>query len=164
MIKKEFGVQDTNNGLIKKEEDRLTKIIKHKIDRFRLSNEKDTVKNPLNTFNPLTQHLYFKTTFVYLKTFISIYKFILDNYNNRLLNMTTMSEGENSFADLDKRIDIKKPTIPPSHKEGISEGSKSERLASKSGFTLLGQEEDEYSEKSESNDYENDKLIMRDNR
>jgi hypothetical protein len=71
MIKKEFGVQDSNNGLIKKEEDRLIKIIKNKIDRFRKTNEKDTVKNPLNTFNPLTSHLYFKISFVYLKTFTS---------------------------------------------------------------------------------------------
>jgi hypothetical protein len=71
MIKKEFGVQDANNGLIKKEEERVAKVIKGKIDKFRKANEKDTVKNPLNTFNPLTSHLYFKISFVYLKTFIS---------------------------------------------------------------------------------------------
>ena len=31
-------------------------------------------KNPLQTFNPLTSHLYFKMSYLYLKTFINFYK------------------------------------------------------------------------------------------
>jgi hypothetical protein len=71
MIKKEFGVADMMNGLIRKEENKVTKIIKTKIDKFRKTNEKDSLKNPLNTFNPLISHLYLKTSFQYLKSFTS---------------------------------------------------------------------------------------------
>ena len=35
---------------------------------------KNTEKNPFKTFNPLTSHLYFKISYIYLKNFINFYK------------------------------------------------------------------------------------------
>jgi hypothetical protein len=68
------------------------------------------------------------------------------------------------MGEIDRLIEAKK-SKPQSHREGLSEGSKTERLgSSRGGFTLLEQEEEEHSEQSDSNEYENDKLIMRDNR
>ena len=35
---------------------------------------KNTEKNPFKTFNPLTSHLYFKISYLYLKTFLNYYQ------------------------------------------------------------------------------------------
>ena len=81
MIRKEFGKLDAKIKLIKKEEDRLNKVIQFKINTFmtnRMSG-KEKVNNPLNTFNPLTAHLYFKTSYVYFKTFINNYEEVSKN-------------------------------------------------------------------------------------
>jgi hypothetical protein len=164
MIRREFGVQDANNGLIKKEEDRLVKIIRSKIDKFLKVNEKDTLKNPLNTFNPLTSHLYFKTSFVFMKSFISKHLFNnLDNYNNKMLNITS-TDYNDSVQNTDKPQVAN--IVPPSHKE-YSEGSKTERIGSKSGFTLLEDQyddDDDEDESFEKSEFENEKLIMRENK
>jgi hypothetical protein len=62
---------------ISKEEDRLVKLIKFQINAHLRSIEQNKAKvtNPLNKFNPLTSHLYFKISFLYMKTFMS------KNYN-----------------------------------------------------------------------------------
>lgn len=82
MIRKEYGKLDVKIKLIKKEEERINKMIQYKINNFiRINqNSKEKMSNPLNTFNPLTSHLYFKISFIYFKTFLSkIY------FKNRLL-------------------------------------------------------------------------------
>lgn len=76
LIKHEFGkdIDQKKNKLIAKEEEKLTKSIKTKIDNFikttKTSREK-IYNNPLNTFNPLTSHLYYKNSFKYIKYFLS---------------------------------------------------------------------------------------------
>lgn len=75
MIKLEYGknIDKKKNKLIIKEEDKLIKSIKAKIDSFiktTKSTREKIYSNPLNTFNPLTSHLYYKNSFKYIKYFI----------------------------------------------------------------------------------------------
>ena len=75
MIKHEYGrnVEKTNK-LILKEEEKLIKSIKYKIEHFIRTTQSSREKiynNPLNTFNPLTSHLYYKNSFKYIKYFLS---------------------------------------------------------------------------------------------
>jgi hypothetical protein len=71
IVRREWG-SDTQIFIIKKEEEKILKSIKNKIQSFIKENEenKETMRNPFSVFNPLTSHLYFKISFLYLKTFI----------------------------------------------------------------------------------------------
>ena len=72
IIKYEYGkdVSKTTN-IIKKEEDKLVKSINQKIENFIKINEPERLKTfTLNTFNPLTTHLYFKVSFRFMKQFL----------------------------------------------------------------------------------------------
>ena len=55
---------------MKKEEEKLQKSINTKIEYFIKINEPHRIKTfHLNTFNPLTTHLYFKVSYRFLKQF-----------------------------------------------------------------------------------------------
>lgn len=78
LIRREIGGKVTEKiSNIRKEEDRLNKLIQFQINNYLRQNEQGMTKvtNPLNKFNPLTSHLYFKISFFYLKTFISNFNF-----------------------------------------------------------------------------------------
>lgn len=76
MIKYEFGncIDRKKNKLIARLEDKLNKSIKIKIDFFLKNTKNKNMRrsmNILNTFNPLTSHLYYKNSFNYIKVFLS---------------------------------------------------------------------------------------------
>ena len=75
MFKREFGKLKRKHKVIKKEENRIEKTIQSTINQFWLEQESrgNKVTNSLNTFNPLTSHLYFKISFIFFKIFISNY-------------------------------------------------------------------------------------------
>lgn len=72
MIKYEYGRDFTKKSpILKKEEDKLVKSIKIKIDNFIKIKQFSRYKVfTLNTFNPLTTHLYFKVSFKFMKKFL----------------------------------------------------------------------------------------------
>jgi hypothetical protein len=68
--------KNPDNDLILRTEKKVQKEVKEIIDGY--IGEKDKKekgkKNIIITYNPLTVHLYFKTSYIYIKTFIDIYK------------------------------------------------------------------------------------------
>lgn len=71
IIKYEYGKEQGKSSIIKKEEDKLMKSINLKIENFIRINEPERIKTfSLNTFNPLTTHLYFKVSFKFMKQFL----------------------------------------------------------------------------------------------
>ena len=80
VIVKQMGdnVDKTNpdNALVVKTERKVGEYIRERISKYIKSHKmvKAKDKNPLQTFNPLTSHLYFKMSYLYLKTFINFYK------------------------------------------------------------------------------------------
>lgn len=73
MIKYEYGRDFTKkSSIISKEEEKLVRSIKTKIDAFVKEKQFTRYKVfSLNTFNPLTTHLYFKVSFKFMKQFLS---------------------------------------------------------------------------------------------
>jgi len=73
MIKYEYGKDFTKKSpLLRKEEDKLVRSIKIIIDNFiKLKQFSRNKVFTLNTFNPLTTHLYFKVSFKFMKQFLS---------------------------------------------------------------------------------------------
>ena len=65
----------TSNAVLVKEEKKVSDAVKKKIAKYieKKRINKDKLQNPLSNFNPLTSHLYFKISFLYLKTFIRFY-------------------------------------------------------------------------------------------
>lgn len=104
MLRKRFGKLDTKIKLIKKEEERINKTIRTNINNFINSVEKnkDKLSNPLNTFNPLTSHLYFKMSYTYFRTFLSKkLKLKLDIYEKESKNKSFfVSRDEDNNSDL----------------------------------------------------------------
>ena len=86
------------NAIIIKEEKKIAEIIKKKINKYILEHEinKNKLKNPLNTFNPLTSHLYFKISYLYFKTFINYYK------ENVELNFTDVNTSGSASGSVSK--------------------------------------------------------------
>jgi hypothetical protein len=68
--------ENPENALILKTEKKVQEEVKEIIDGYiGKKDKKDTgKKNIIITYNPLTVHLYFKTSYVYIKTFIDCYK------------------------------------------------------------------------------------------
>ena len=100
IIRREVGGKVKETILnIRKEEERLNKLIQFQINQHlrTVESNKTKVANPLNKFNPLTSHLYFKISFLYLKTFIENYKernvaYLRENIENaNLENMANES-------------------------------------------------------------------------
>ena len=83
-----------DNNTIFKKEAKVQKEIKHMINRYirrNSKNKKVKQKHLLIPYNPLTSHLYFKISYLYLKTFMNYYK-----ENCELLKNMEEEESKNS--------------------------------------------------------------------
>lgn len=67
LFKKEYGLKEKKIKLIYKEEKKIQLSVQKKINSFinSFENSKIGIDNTLNTFNPLTAHLYYKSSFYY---------------------------------------------------------------------------------------------------
>ena len=65
-----------DNALIFRTEKKVGEEIKRIINSYIGSHQKNHngVKNSSITFNPYTSHLYFKISYIYIKTFLNFYK------------------------------------------------------------------------------------------
>ena len=83
-----------DNALIFKTEKKVSNEVKNIINKYIASHQKtvNKVKNNMITFNPYTTHLYFKISYIYLKSFLQIYK-----ENAELLNK--LDNNENNHED-----------------------------------------------------------------
>jgi hypothetical protein len=68
--------KNPDNDLILRTEKKVQKEVKEIIDGYigKKDKKEKGKKNIIITYNPLTVHLYFKTSYIYIKTFIDIYK------------------------------------------------------------------------------------------
>lgn len=88
IFRKEYGLKEKKIRLISKEEKKIQLQIQKKINSFinKFENSKLGIDNTLNTFNPLTAHLYFKTSYFYATQLISkindLYSNFLENYQD----------------------------------------------------------------------------------
>ena len=99
IINKQMGSlidrNNKDNKTIFKKEIKVQKEIKHMINRYisRNSKHKNLKSKQMSIpFNPLTSHLYFKISYVYLKTYLSYYK-----ENCKLFNI--MEEQSNDIKN-----------------------------------------------------------------
>jgi hypothetical protein len=71
-----FERDNPDNAVVLKTEKKVGEYVRIKIADYIRSHKiaENTEKNPLKTFNPLTSHLYFKISYIYLKTFLNYYK------------------------------------------------------------------------------------------
>jgi hypothetical protein len=145
MIKYEFGntIDRKTNKLIVRLEEKLMKSIKIKIDFFLKNNNMKGSKrtlNILNTFNPLTSHLYYKNSFSYIKCFLSkekilknkffnflilfIEKYIETQEQNLLAKATGYNEEDERFVNNIhiSRISKKKDSILYDYQQGLTKG------------------------------------------
>jgi len=81
----------------KKVGEEIKKIINKYIDSHK-KGPKDNKKTNQITFNPYTSHLYFKISYVYLRTFLNFYK---DN-SELLQHLDNEEEAHNAFDDFDE--------------------------------------------------------------
>ena len=116
----------------------ISKYIKsHKIVR-----SKD--KNPFTTFNPLTSHLYFKISFLYLKTFINYYKENVEIFKRQEEQYKEINEEEEedssnniiitekSDYNNDSRMDTEQLNLP-SHERGKETNKNLQKMPSSIG-------------------------------
>ena len=96
---------DPDNALIVKTEKKVGEYIREMISKYikkhKIMKSKD--KNILSTFNPLTSHLYFKMSYLYLKNFISYYKEnaeILKQQEDQFSNDEDENEEEESESNI----------------------------------------------------------------
>ena len=97
------------NNLIFKTEKNIQLTIKNIINDFsskvKEQNNKNQ-KNVLNTFNPLTAHLYYKLSFLCMKQFINCYKENLrvhNHFKESNTSITNTSESDNSSGNSDSQ-------------------------------------------------------------
>lgn len=101
MIKKEYGLKDQKIKLIHKEEKKIQSIIQKKIVWTIKNIEKSRIEmtDSLNTLNPLTSHLYFKVSFLYLLK-------IIRNYRNNSANLALQNfKSRKSFVNINENND-----------------------------------------------------------
>jgi hypothetical protein len=102
VIVRQMGSQidrtNPDNQLIFKTEKKVAEEVKNIINNYIGSHQKNQKgpKNNLITFNPYTSHLYFKISYVYLKTFLNFYK-----ENSDLLRHMDNDEEINRMQDDD---------------------------------------------------------------
>lgn len=146
-------------------------MIKKKIEVFIRDNEqsKEAIKNPLNTFNPLTSHLYFKISFIYLKTLISKTILNLGYYSAKANNNITKfdhNKGDisSSSSEDDKQI-IKFVTIdkPGDNVTNIT-NSKIEKMSNSLMNRISSSQYISASEGQSMNSIDEDKLVLQENR
>ena len=90
-----------DNMLIFKTEKKVGEEVKKIINDYIESHQKgskEIKKTNQITFNPYTSHLYFKISYVYLRTFLNFYK---DN-SDLLQHLDNEEEGHNAFDDFDE--------------------------------------------------------------
>ena len=73
MFKSEFGLKEQKIKMVIKEEKKVQAIVQKRINQIinKIQKTKVGISNPLNTFNPLTSHLYFKASFLYMSQLLS---------------------------------------------------------------------------------------------
>ena len=89
-----------DNNLIFKTEKKVGEEVKNIINKYIDSHQKnigDAKKNKVIIFNPYTSHLYFKISYIYIKTFLNFYK---DN-SELLQNLDNEEEAKKNFDDFD---------------------------------------------------------------
>lgn len=86
--------------IIKKEENRIEKIIQGSINQYYYDQEKNgnKVTNSLNTFNPLTSHLYFKISFIFFKLILTHYKEL-----RKMTEIAKVKDDEAKQKDIDSK-------------------------------------------------------------
>ena len=90
-----------DNMLIFKTEKKVGEEVKKAINKYIESHQKgskDNKKTNQITFNPYTSHLYFKISYVYIRTFLNFYK---DN-SELLQHLDNEEEGHNALDDFDE--------------------------------------------------------------
>ena len=87
-----------DNALIFKTEKKVSNEIKNIINKYISSHQKAIKKEKANliTFNPYTSHLYYKISYIYLKSFLQIYK-----ENSELLNKLDDNNNGNKGEEED---------------------------------------------------------------
>ena len=91
------------NQIIGKLEKKIGAAFKTKITDYINKHVLVKGKNPLNTFNPLTSHLYYKASYVYIKTFINYYRDNSDLIGNEIKN-TISNEDESESESNSSRM------------------------------------------------------------
>ena len=88
-----------DNLLIFKTEKKVGEEIKKIINNYIGSHQKNQKGNKTNliTFNPYTSHLYFKISYVYLKTFLNFYK----ENSELLMHMDNNEEGDADYGEIE---------------------------------------------------------------
>ena len=95
VIVRQMGSQidrnNKDNALIFKTEKKVSNEIKNMINKYISSHQKALSKErkDMITFNPYTSHLYFKISYIFLKSFLQIYK-----ENSELLNRIDSKEND----------------------------------------------------------------------
>jgi hypothetical protein len=107
IINKQMGAKVdktlSSNVVLVREEKKVEKAINEKINKYikKKKINKGKAHNPLSNFNPLTSHLYFKISFLYMKTFIKYYKENAENIKNNNFDFNLNEESENEEEEDD---------------------------------------------------------------
>jgi hypothetical protein len=150
IVVKQMGgnVDKTNpdNQLVVKTEKKVGEYIKNMISKYIKSHKivRSKDKNPFTTFNPLTSHLYFKISFLYLKTFINYYKENVEIFKRQEEQYKEINEEEEedssnniiitekSDYNNDSRMDTEQLNLP-SHERGKETNKNLQKMPSSIG-------------------------------
>ncbi len=153
VVVKQMGgnVDKTNpdNILVVKTERKVGEYIKEMISKYIKSHKivRNKDKNPFTTFNPLTSHLYFKISYLYLKTFINYYKENMEIFKREEERYDQFAQEEDESDDNniiidekseienDQRIDTEQLNLP-THERG--ESSNLKRKSKKMPSSIAG--------------------------
>jgi len=94
------------NAIIFKIEKKVYGYVKKMIQNYIKSHNiiKDKNLNPFQTFNPLTSHLYFKITYLYLKSFVQFYNENVENMvEKEEINESNSSESHSASISEEKQ-------------------------------------------------------------
>ena len=94
------------NAIIFKIEKKVYGYVKKMIQNYIKSHNiiKDKTINPFQTFNPLTSHLYFKITYLYLKSFVQFYNENVENMvQKEEINESNSSESHSGSISEEKQ-------------------------------------------------------------
>ena len=92
--------ENPDNALIIRTEKKVQDEINEKINKYMKKDKKQkNKKNIVITFNPLTTHLYFKMTYSYIKTFITLYKENMRNLSQFNEDFDKDNEGDDNNED-----------------------------------------------------------------
>ena len=98
--------ENPDNALIIRTEKKVQDEINEKINKYMKKDKKQkNKKNIVITFNPLTTHLYFKMTYSYIKTFITLYKENMKNLSQFNEDFDQDDGGDDNNNDNDNNED-----------------------------------------------------------